>query len=289
VRLVFIHGINNEGNSAETIANDWWQAITDGWKDAGLATKPKPQIDAAFYGDILAAQLEAIAQAMGDGATPATTVAFAFLQAYQDHLGLTPAQLEEIRRNLDPNYDWQEQGLVKAALVKLASAIASVLPNHGKTLAGVFLKQAVTYIDRKGVRDNIHNTVRKQVFKDRTDPVVVVSHSLGTVVAFNLIGSASPASTNVTLLLTLGSPLAIGMMDKVTPPRATFPTPPITRWVNARRKDDIVALDMDVNKRSLGFDGVENIYTTMRPDMDPHSIEGYLRDRKIADLLHKVL
>ena len=165
------------------------------------------------------------------------------------------------------------------------------MPDNGKSVASAFLQQAVTYIDQKGVRDRILSVVREQVFQNKTDPTIVVAHSLGTVVSYNLLvdKGLGLSNRNIKLFLTLGSPLGIGMMDQITPPRASFPRPPIVRWVNGRRADDFVSLDTNIDNSNLGFSGVENIHTTMINGVDPHSIAAYLSDEKIAQLLHAAL
>lgn len=70
MRLAFIHGINNEGNTPENIADTWWQALVDGWTAIGLPPKQRPHIDVGFYGKVLA---EAVtgrhAAAVAQGAT----------------------------------------------------------------------------------------------------------------------------------------------------------------------------------------------------------------------------
>lgn len=291
MRLVFVHGINNQDNSATAIERDWWNAIVLGWTNANLSLLPRPHIDTAFYGDILVDTAQIAAQTMGVEAPECTTNAFAFLHLYSDHLGLTPTQLDNLSKQVDPNYQWQEQGLARAALVKLAQAIASVLPDNGRAVASAFLQQAVVYIDQKGVRDRILSVVRSQVFENKPDPTIVIAHSLGTVVCYNLLvdQGLGLSNRNITLFLTLGSPLGIGMMDRITPPRASFPLPPIGRWVNGRRADDFVPLDADIDNSNLGFSGVDNIHTTMVDGVDPHSIDAYLGDGKIARLLHAAL
>ena len=52
-RLIFIHGINNEGKSADLIREEWGSALNDGLRAAGIDEVPIENIECAYYGDEL--------------------------------------------------------------------------------------------------------------------------------------------------------------------------------------------------------------------------------------------
>lgn len=79
-----------------------------------------------------------------------------------------------------------------------------------------FTSDVYAYLTRPGVRDAIDVGVRAAF---DTEPTVVVSHSLGTVVAYNLLrrdGSAS--GWRVSTLITLGCPLSVGPLAQALKP-----------------------------------------------------------------------
>lgn len=291
MRVVLVHGINNQGRTATEIKDEWWGGILRGWQALGLEPKAQPTIDVALYGDILANQMTSDYQKMGDGATAYSGVGMEFLRIYQEAAGVTDEELAaEADKTFGPE-EVQQMGPVRAALVRMASALSNILIFKGKGIAALFLKQATTYIDNEGVRRKIHLTVNKQIFGDKLDPTIVISHSLGTVVAYNLLADPKYGNIhrNVPLFLTLGSPLAIGMMNRVTPHLAAFPKPPVGAWTNALRDDDFVPLDTEITLETFGFDNVVNVHTTMVDGVDPHSIGQYLADEKISKLLYAAL
>lgn len=292
-RLVFIHGINNEKNSAEKIADEWWQSIVDGWKEYGLQIKAKPQIKAAFYGDILAGGANGQSQQMGTSSEAAASASFEFLNEYRENAGLSDEEFARLQAAVDPGFNYQQQGSFRATLVRLAAAIAEGLPTISKVVTKSFLIQAVTYIEMAGIREAIHHKVIEQVFPNDGTPTIVVSHSLGTVVAYNTLFDAkygvSEQGTPVPLLLTLGSPLAIDMMDAVTPARNSFPRPQVSKWINGFRKDDFVPLDKALKKATIGFDEIINYRTKMVDGKDPHSIAEYLKAEQISTALNDAL
>lgn len=70
--------------------------------------------------------------------------------------------------------------------------------------------------------------------------VLVVGHSLGAVVSFDLLHYL-PADTHVELLLTIGSPMARRLWrDTLAEFRGRFPTGAVTTWVNLVNKGDWV-------------------------------------------------
>lgn len=291
MRLAFIHGINNEDNSAESIRENWWAAIEEGWRKLGLTPKSCPPIDVGYYANVLA---EAVAGrhpgAIAQGGNEASrSAALDFLRAYQEAARISDEELSLALEMSGRRPDVVEQGRLLEYMVDVAAAIETVLPRHGKFLADRFLVQAGHYIEDAGLASQIGLIVRKAVFDNRDGPVVLVSHSLGTVVSYKLLAEARQETRQVPLFITLGSPLGIGMMKRILPVRTTVPAPPIGTWVNGFRQDDFVSLGRALVKGALGFDGVVNISEGLVEEDDKHSISAYLKSPPICARIHDAL
>lgn len=52
-KVLLIHGINNQDNSAENIKDEWSKALKRGAADSGLTIPDDTKFIAAFYGDVL--------------------------------------------------------------------------------------------------------------------------------------------------------------------------------------------------------------------------------------------
>lgn len=88
-----------------------------------------------------------------------------------------------------------------------------------------------------GVRAAVRASCLEQLPDDH---VIVVAHSLGAVVAFDLMHYL-PKGTHVDLLLTIGSPMARRQWrETLAPFRGEFPTGLVTSWVNLVNKGDWV-------------------------------------------------
>ena len=138
-----------------------------------------------------------------------------------------------------------------------------------------FLTDVYLYLDKPAVRKKIDGIVEAAL----TDqPTVVVGHSLGSIVAYNVLVKHAPRM-KLAGFLTIGSPLGIKAITALLGlPR----NPAAGRWVNAYDKRDIVALNplnakhFPVAPPVSNFSGVRN-HTDNR-----HGIAGYLDDPTVA-------
>ncbi len=293
MRLILIHGINNEGKTTEEIESSWMDELKFAWKSYGLTTPKSFTIQTANYGTELANFSRAATDAVKAGGQSRTvsTQEFALYQEYADYLGISPEQIEAAANAHGFETQAIEQGAPHEAwIIGIASILESLLPDEGKFVAGKFLRQAAVYIERKGVQNAIKSLVRKQVFQtDPDEPTVVVAHSLGTVVSYELLTQDPCAANNVRLFCTLGSPLAVRIISNYVGQRPAFPKPPITNWFNAHQREDFVTMGRGLSKAVLGFDGVEDFAGVVNHEDDKHSVLAYLRDQTVAKRIHDSL
>lgn len=102
------------------------------------------------------------------------------------------------------------------------------------------LAQVGRYLDRRPTKASLGSAVRARLLDglDPARPLVVVSHSLGTVVAYEALHEYGGT---VPLWVTLGSPLALGavVLDRLVPTPATCPNN-VASWLNFWDRDDII-------------------------------------------------
>ncbi len=117
---------------------------------------------------------------------------------------------------------------------------------------------------------------------------VVVSHSLGTVVAYQVLMSRPEfPAIPVKLFVTLGSPLAITAVKSRIRPHS-FPTP-IDAWYNAMDRDDVVSR-YPLTKKHFDTGGkIENHEAVDNWTENQHGIVGYLDDAKVAKKIYDAL
>lgn len=294
MRLVLVHGINNENRSAQEIESSWMDELKFAWKSAGLTIPNNFAIKTANYGTELANFSQTTTDAVKAG-TQARTVSpqeFALYQEYAESLGITAEQIEAAAGAYGFETKAIEQGAPHEAwIIGIASVLESILPDEGKYIAAKFLRQAAIYIERKGVQTSIKSLVRSQVFEgDANEPTVVVAHSLGTVVSYELLTQEPHAANDVRLFCTLGSPLAVRIIANYVGKRPDFPMPPITGWFNAHQRKDFVTMGRGLSKVSMGFDGIVDFGGVVNDDEDDkHGVLAYLRDQTVSMRIHAAL
>lgn len=290
MRLVLIHGINNENSASAEVETVWMQALRNAWQQASLDPLADAKITTAYYADELA-KLSARPQdavVAGTGSA-ASQVEFDLLQEYAAASGITQQDIVAAAEAENIDLAAVEAGLPHEAwLIATSQALENILPTQGKYLARLFLRQAAIYIERKGVQNRIKKIVRERMFEDDS-PIVVVAHSLGTVIAYELLTERAADDARVPLFCTLGSPLAVRIVANYVGKRRSFPKPPIQRWINGAQKEDFVTLGRTLQKETMGFDGIENIDKIRNIKDDKHDVVAYLSDPSVSSAIHAAL
>lgn len=185
------------------------------------------------------------------------------------------------------------KGVHKRWLKAIVRALESVLPTKGKYVARAFLGQAAAYLQKPGLKEKIDDLVKQQLFDDLGDgeEVIVISHSLGTVVAYALLRRLRRC-VKAKLLLTAGSPLGIQIVqNRLGPPLICLPN--VAKWVNASDPEDFVALRPKLTQENFGCGDIENFVELDNGRKDAHDILQYLKhgevSRAIADQLSNLL
>lgn len=143
----------------------------------------------------------------------------------------------------------------------------------------------------------------EEVFLERLasgeGPIVVIAHSQGSMIAYNVLRRLKKADCDVRLFITIGSPLGLAEVKDLFRKRLIktktklLPVPAcVRRWVNIADRADVVALDETLSSefRPKGF--IKDVRPRrLRKGLNrdspkhPHSATGYLR----SDFLRQTL
>jgi hypothetical protein len=109
-------------------------------------------------------------------------------------------------------------------------------------------------------------------------PVVVVSHSLGTIIAYDVLRERY---RDVPLLVTAGCPLAVQeIQDLVTNPLLV--PDGVTAWRNVADARDLVALDKTIRPEYTPADRIRD-FLVVNDSQNHHDISNYLRTAPVHD------
>src|SRR5262249_687116 len=154
-------------------------------------------------------------------------------EAIRTRAGVTDAQV-----NAEYGTNPTEKGPQNWAWVQ---AIIRAIDKYGggmsESAIESFMRDVYLYTTQPGVRTEIDRIVSAGL---NETPCVVVGHSLGSVVAYNILRT-DPRPLKVRAYVTVGSPLAIrAIRDRLRP--IGFPKPAVASWYNAYDPKDVVAL-----------------------------------------------
>ncbi|MER8565084.1 lipase family protein [Mesorhizobium sp. M0924] len=278
MRLMLVHGRSQGGKVPADLEATWMKTLREGLKKAGLEFPNNVEIDFPFYADRLDDfvkdyELPADPAFMPKG-SPVFDEYAAFKAQVVDEmrarLNISDAQVQAEAGDLPAekgpqNWAW-------------AQAIVRLLDRHltgvSEGTIEIFLRDVFLYSRKAAVRSAINKIVEKSLSADTT---VVVGHSLGSVVAYDVLRNAS---VKPPLFVTVGCPLGIRAIRSAL---GTLINPAGTKgWYNAYDTRDVVALypldtdNFDVDP-AIGNNGKVRNQTSNR-----HGIIGYLNDQSVA-------
>ncbi|NUK51724.1 hypothetical protein HRW14_15870 [Streptomyces lunaelactis] len=309
-QLVFIHGIGGPRDPARELAR-WTSALASGMRDAGHARLGREltagsgvECVFAHYADLFGrGQSQGEPDGLPDEAE--AEVLSDLLVAWVDALAAEDVSerdrrlLEHARAEAAPRGQTQGSLEVVRRAINVATTVLSLKP-WGDAAQWITpklmvrqLAQVARYLargedDEEGV--GLDRRVRARVADVLgAGPVVVVAHSLGTVVALEALHERP---SDIRLLVTLGSPIA---MRTVVWPRLV-PQPPsvpetVAEWLNFWDRDDIIAVRPHL-ERDVGANRAGVVPVSSRIDSDGvwvHSADKYLAQPAVAGRVAEAL
>jgi hypothetical protein len=127
----------------------------------------------------------------------------------------------------------------------------------------------------------------RQALNAVAGPTVVIAHSLGTVIAYDVLSEPGFAGRTVPLLVTLGSPLGYTEIQDVITKPLRLPAP-VQLWANFADPLDVVALDTSLADE---FQGAPRIIDARvdNPSPNNHAACGYLAASRVRSTVTAAL
>lgn len=295
--LVLIHGRAQEHKDSIALKAEWIAALEEGLRlNHSSLPIDASQIHFPYYGQTLfdlvaGVPPDQIAEVIvrGNTASAPPREIVAVLEEILAAHGVTDAQ---VLAEAEAAAAGQEAAVIKRGPLNwpwvrgILAAIDRHVPGASGASIALATRDVFQYLKNPGVRDTIEVGVR-EALKPGVE-TVVVSHSLGTVVAYNLLRREGKAmGWKVPVFITVGSPLGITAIREALSP-IQHPSC-VGKWRNARDKDDVVAL-YELDTRHFGIDpAIENTSHVVNRTSNQHGISGYLGDAKVAKWIHEAL
>ena len=269
--LVFLHGRGQEGRNPDDLRRNWTAGLNHGLTLAGLPTVDPADVLFPFYGDVLMQSSGARESVAGD---------------LQGDVLLEQLVAETATRLGMPTTDTGNgvataEGLggvgtgLLGALQGQLSWIAARSGLDDFLIARIF-KDVASYLDNAATRQRVLGAVRQAL--PASGRLVLVSHSLGTVVAMDLLAQL-PAALEVELLVTAGSPLGLDSVHRRLVAGGPHRPDRIQHWLNTWYAGDPVAIGCPLSR---SWAGQLQELTVTNPKERAHDIAEYLAHATVA-------
>ena len=276
--VIGIHGLSNKP-PRETLETDWKKAIQEGLQRNEGRTAGDIPFELVYWRDwnypnpkTLAEIDEPYRRAHGDDPLPT------YKDGFWDTLR---AEASELGGGAS---DWLKQRFGVSTEI-----IDQVL--------GLKFRDLALYYDDDTKREDLRSRFAKAVQKHAGKRIMVIAHSMGSIVAYDVLrelGQSSP-QLEVGHCLTIGSPLGLPYVKyKIASENDRVRTPTVVRkWTNLADRRDLVAADThlsddfgpNVSGVQVRDDLVLNGYVSPAGKPNYHKIYGYLRTPELSALL----
>lgn len=280
MRILLVHGKAQGGKAADKLKETWLETMQEGFRAAGETWPGAINVDFPYYADKLDAfAAQANLPTPDDVRTkgPGKNRQFEeFMQSALDEIQRKRIPDSEVRAHMDPSAP-QGKGVQNWAWVQaIARAIDDRLTDVSTFTIEKFLRDVFLYVANREVGRQIDAIVQEKL---TNEPTVVIGHSLGSVVAYNVI-KKNRQTLELRRYISVGCPLGLraissklGIPENVAGARG---------WYNAYDERDIVALNPLDDTYFPTDPAIVNNNRVKNKTDNRHGIVGYLNDGAVA-------
>lgn len=288
MRILMIHGINQQNKDAGEIKQEWISALKNGFKNASLTFPADLVFDFPYYGDLLISLQEAYEKEKNGGSyiLKSSSPGDDPIETLQEKV------LEEILSDIDLqalNITHEQPEIREKAWYNHAPwlAIARKLDNI-RYLGNLSLVKTTTevaaYLSVKLIRNKIDQEVSSAISPD-TD--MVIAHSLGSVISYNILGVLIKNAPDLKLFITLGSPLGMKRIKAQLEIPLKRPACLNGKWINIYDRLDIVSLN-PLDEENFAINPAIDNFAVENNSDDHHDSSEYLSDPLVASYINKI-
>lgn len=288
MRVLFIHGRAQEGKDEHILAQVWEDALKSSFKFAGIEY-PKLEIDFPYYGNQLVELLEEYEEAIASGEYKMKGHSVDLAAEFETELLNDLAEgagidLNEALQEFGPEY--LTRGPLNHKLpLYLIRFIDKYWRVAGNTSISLATRDVAAYLTVPLIRKTINDFITSAL---TVEPTIVIAHSLGSVIAFDMLRDLPFETANIKGLITLGSPLGVRSVQRQFIGALKRPKCLTGDWLNIRDNLDIVSLNSLDNDHFNVSPPIENILMENISE-NHHGITEYLSNIEIAKFINKCL
>lgn len=277
MKVLLIHGIGQEASTKSELLQDWIDVLEKAHPDL----LKDHTVDMAYYGTTLADWANGrnkSAVAMGGECVDVDIVSegeLRFLSAAMEQFvseqGVDEAKIQSVADDAIVNAVAMDNFLARR-VNGLLRVIESLSPAKGALFLRL-IRQGYTYLSSPAATKAVDAIVRPLLLDA---PQVLLTHSLGTVIAFKILREmeAEGIQVHIPLFVTMGSPLALDAFKKKMGPPRRKPSL-VGSWLNFYDPSDFVTLGKPLDSKNFASN-IENDDSVDNRTVNSHGVIGYL-------------
>lgn len=304
--IMFVHGRSQEAQDPQHLHSKWRDALSAAVHDAtGDSIDPSSYFP--YYAEVLASHWRGGPSRSRDAGIRGASKSeegdlFRIFAAEYDQIVEVRARASGLGQGGgNQRLTRAERDAAPRSVVSPLRGLQRIAPGAAEVVMWT-LRDVASYLQDA----DAHETVQEQVAasyeacalqaKEDAEPIVVVGHSLGSVVAHDFLSQLEP--NTVDLFLTLGSPLGVESIRKRLRGDRKWPRS-VKTWINASDSRDLVAIIPAFGRSNIFKEDCEadryaradvlNLIDVNNDTDNHHSITGYLGDIGVARVIARAL
>jgi hypothetical protein len=295
--IIGIHGLGNKPR-ADLLEEWWWKSIEEGLQKYTDNKFRKPKFKLVYWADVLHKSPED--ENISDSDNP-LFLEEKYVPEIVEHKNTEhPVRkkiIDTILSQLDNVFLNDDYSLNFSGLNDL------IIENYFSDLEAYYN----THLNDKNqlIRDVLHNRLKAFLIKHKRDDVLLIAHSMGSIIAYNVL-TLFARKLKIKTLITIGSPLGVPfVISKIAnelhlnnreTQRPEIPFSIQKNWFNFSDLEDKVAFnyhlkdEFPVNAKGVKITDfiVSNDYT-INGNHNPHKSYGYLRTPEVTSKIYSFL
>ena len=281
MKIIFIHGMNQQNYNEAILKQYWLNIFQTGLKNAQQSFDLQAtDIKMPFYGDLLSKHH--LYNALDVSTLLPQSLAHLH---FPFHLGHNTTLVQEqkpaitILPTFNPHHSdsfTQRLSIISALTKDHAFKELSLFLNHypklHSSLIHKFLVETYLYLSNPDFMHEVHQRIMYHIHPEKDH--IIVAHSLGTVIAYNLLHQFT--TFKIQRFITLGSPLAFKVIQEKLALPIARPPQLSGDWFNFYSPDDFLTA-FPLSEAPFNFEPpiINQAISTLIHN--PHSIAGYLQ------------
>lgn len=288
MRLVFVHGRDQQGKDPIALSTSWSDALAAGRLLANLGQLSGDSVAFPYYGDELDKLVKEVdAPLVSNVATkggPQNTREASFRGELLADLA-SNAGLSTVEIAAESPVDIEEKGPLNWPWVHAILRAVDRRAHFGDDVLDSFTRDVFVYLTYSAVSKQIDSIVSQKIVGK--GPCVVVAHSLGTIIAYRVL-RALGGEVDIRGFVTLGSPLGLNSIRNHLDSPLSVPAG-VKVWRNAYDPRDVVAL-LPLDKSTWDIaPPIDNFGSVDNKTNNRHGIVGYLDDATVARWIYMAM